>query len=120
VQGTAAKPPSSVLDLQPGEWVRVRSRDQIASTLTPEGYNRGLWFDREMLAYCGGTFRVRKRITRFIDDFRDNGRMIELKTDAVTLDGVVCSGEVSQRRWFCPRRVYPYWRECWLERVGHI
>jgi hypothetical protein len=29
----------------------------------------------------------------------------------------VCSGEWSTQRWFCPRAIYPYWRECWLERV---
>jgi hypothetical protein len=39
------------------------------------------------------------------------------KSDCVTLEGVVCSGERSLRRWFCPRAIYPYWRECWLRRV---
>jgi hypothetical protein len=103
------------LNLQPGEWVRVKARDEIARTLDPQGRNKGLWFDREMLPYCGGTFRVRQRVSRFVDD-RD-GRMVTLKTDAVTLDGVICSGELSLLRWFCPRAIYPYWRECWLERV---
>jgi hypothetical protein len=111
--GPVADPP---LDLQPGELVQVKSREEIAATLNAEGRNRGLWFDREMMAYCGGTFRVRERINRFIDD-RD-GRMIELKNDCVTLEGVVCSGELSLRRWFCPRAIYPFWRECWLRRVG--
>jgi hypothetical protein len=43
--------------------------------------------------------------------------MVVLKNEAVTLDGVVCSGDLSLRRWFCPRAIYPFWRECWLERV---
>lgn len=116
VPGTRTTPhEDQPLDLQPGELVRVKPRDEIAATLSPQGRNRGLWFDTEMLPYCGSTFRVRQRIKRFIDE-RD-GRMIELKTDAVTLDGVVCSGERSLRRWFCPRAIMPYWRECWLERV---
>jgi hypothetical protein len=76
-----------------------------------------MWFDREMLPFCGGTFRVRRRIHRFIDE-RAGGRMVELtKNDCVTLEGVVCSGDLSLRRWFCPRAIYPYWRECWLRRV---
>ena len=104
------------LDLRPGELVRVKTREEIAATLNAEGRNRGLWFDREMLPYCGGTFRVRTRLSRFIND-RD-GSMVELKNEAVTLDGVVCSGDLSLRRWFCPRAIYPFWRECWLERVG--
>jgi hypothetical protein len=116
VQGQSTKSPESPrLDLQPGEWVRVKSPDQIRQTLTVKGMNRGLSFDVEMLPFCGHTFRVRRRIERFVDD-RD-GRMIELPSDCVTLEGVVCSGERSTQRWFCPRAIYPYWRECWLERV---
>jgi hypothetical protein len=104
------------LDLQPGEWVKVKSKEEIADTLNTEGRNRGLWFDREMLPYCERTFRVRQRVSRFIND-RD-GQMIELKSDCVTLEGVVCSGDYSLARWFCPRAIYPYWRECWLRRVS--
>ena len=116
VQGPSARSPEAPrLDLQPGEWVRVKSRDQIRETLTDKGMNRGLWFDVEMLPFCGHTFRVRRRIERFVND-RD-GKMIELPSDCVTLEGVVCSGERSTQRWFCPRAIYPYWRECWLERV---
>jgi hypothetical protein len=103
------------LGLQPGELVRVKSKDEIAATLGPDGRNRGLTFDWEMLPYCGGTYRVRQRVRRFIDESR--AQMVELKTDAVTLDDVVCSGERSMIRWFCPRGIYPYWRESWLERV---
>jgi hypothetical protein len=103
------------LDLQPGELVEVKSREEIALTLSPGGKHRGLWFDREMLPLCGRTFRVRRRIQRIIDE-RD-GRMIEMKNDCVTLEGGVCSGERSLARWFCPRAIFPYWRECWLRRV---
>jgi hypothetical protein len=110
--GPASEPP---LNLQPGELVQVKTRKEIAATLTPEGRHRGLWFDREMLPFCGGTFRVRQRIQRFIDE-RD-GRMIQIKNDCVTLEGSVCSGELSPRRWFCPRAIYSYWRECWLRRL---
>jgi hypothetical protein len=114
--GTSTGPTSDPpLDLQPGDLVQVKRREEIAATLTPEGRNRGLWFDREMMPFCGRTFRVRQRIRRFIDDH--DGRMIELKSDCVTLEGVVCSGERSPRRWFCPRAIYAYWRECWLRRV---
>jgi len=118
ITGTATGPVSEVLDLQPGEWVRVRDKDEIAATLTPDGHNRGLWFDREMMRYCGGTYRVRQRITRFIDDFRTPGKMIKMtKNSAVTLEDVVCTGNFSAHRWFCPRQVMPYWRECWLRRA---
>ncbi len=109
-------PPEKPLNLKPGEWVEVKSKEEIAEFLTKGGRNRGLWFDREMLPYCGKRFRVRRRVNQFIDD--RNGKMIVLKTDCVTLEGVVCSGEHSLLRWFCPRRIYPYWRESWLRRVS--
>lgn len=118
VKGTASGPVSEKLDLQPGEWVQVRSLEEIAATLTPDGRSSGMWFDREMVPYCGGTYRVRQRITRFIDEFRHPGKMVHLvKNPAVTLEGVVCTGNLSARRWFCPREITLYWRECWLRRV---
>lgn len=103
------------LNLQPGEFVRVKSKEEIAKTLTPDGRNKGMWFDREMMPYCGGVYRVRKRIERFINE--RNGKLLIFKNQPVTLEGVVCSGDRSIRRWLCPRAIYPYWRECWLERI---
>ena len=114
--GTANKDDKfPALDLQPGEWVKVKSKEEIASTLTPDGRSLGMWFDREMLPYCGKVYRVRQRISRFIHE--RNGRMLTPKTAPVTLEGVVCSGDHSICRWFCPREIYPYWREFWLVRV---
>jgi hypothetical protein len=105
------------LGLRPGEWVQIKSKEEIRQTLTPKGKSRGLWFDREMMPFCGKTFRVRRRVTRIIDE--RNGRMITLKSDCIMLDGVVCSGEKSLGRWFCPRGIFPYWRETWLRRVEY-
>jgi hypothetical protein len=116
LKGPSSKSPSTPpLGLQPGEWVRVKTPDQIRETLTDRGANRGLWFDREMLAFAGRVFRVRARITRIIDE--RTGAMIELSSDCIVLEDVVCSGELSTGRFFCPREIYSYWRECWLERV---
>ena len=94
---------------------RVKSRDQIAETLTETGHNRGLWFDREMLPYCGGVYRVRQLINRVIEE--SSGRMVDFKSVAVELEGVVCSGQRSTSRWFCLAAIPSYWREAWLERV---
>lgn len=116
LKGTREKPVTGTpLDLQPGELVQIKSKEEIAETLNQAGRNKGLWFDREMMVYCGRTFRVRRRVTRFIND--QDGKMIELKTDCVTLDGCACSGDHSLSRWFCGRAIYPYWREIWLRRV---
>jgi hypothetical protein len=68
-----------------------------------------------MLPYCGKTYRVKDRVERIIDD--RTGRMLKISADCLILDGVVCSGERSVGRWFCPRQIYPYWREAWLRPV---
>jgi hypothetical protein len=106
----------NVLGLEPGDHVRVRSRREIEDTLDERLKNRGLYFDREMLPRCGESHRVLRRVNHFIDE--STGEMVELKSDCVILDGVVCSGDLSYGRWFCPRAIYPWWRESWLSRDG--
>ena len=109
------RPRGTQLDLQAGDTVRVRSAAEISETLDASLKTRGLWFDREMLPYCGSTRRVVRRVNRFIDE--GSGRMIELKTDGVILDGCLCKGYESEGRWFCPREIYSWWRDDWLERA---
>jgi hypothetical protein len=110
------KRPAEPLNLQPGDLVQVRQPDEIAKTLDEHGLLRGLSFDREMLPYCGRVVRVKDRVQRIIDD--RTGRLIEIPSDCLILEGVVCSGERSHGRWFCPREIYPYWREAWVRPVA--
>jgi hypothetical protein len=101
--------------LKAGDTVRVRSADEIARTLDGDGKLRGLWFDREMLPYCGTTARVKTQVKRFVDE--RSGELVELKSDCYILDGVVCKGCIREGRWFCCRQIYPWWREAWLAPV---
>ncbi len=115
VRGERRKTPSTVLDLQPGEYVQVRSKAEIEDTLDTNNKNRGLLFDVEMLPYCGGTYRVSHRVEKIIDE--RSGRMLKLPNNCVVLDGVVCGGCLSRDRRLCPRSIYSYWHEIWLRRV---
>lgn len=109
--------PVERLDLQPGELVQIRSPREIAATLDANGRNRGMRFDiPEQGPFCGNTYRVLKRVERLLDE--RTGELVELKNSCIILDNVVCSGNYSQKRLFCPRAIYPYWREIWLRRVG--
>jgi len=110
--GTGPGPKQPPLDLRPGELVVVRSRDEIMATLGPDNRNRGLWFDGEMLPYCGRRGRVLARIERIIDE--TSGRMLRLR-DCIVLDGMTCEGRYNR---FCPRSDHIYWREAWLRRVA--
>jgi len=40
-----------------------------------------------------------------------------MKEPCIILEGVVCNAEYAQCRLNCPRAIYSYWRELWLERV---
>jgi hypothetical protein len=116
VRGLAnGKTPAQTLDLQPGEWVQVRPINEIRPTINGKRRNRGLKFDVEMVPYCGRTFRVLAKVEKIINE--RTGRMMRLPNECVILDGVTCSGCFSQDRLFCPRSIYPYWREIWLKRV---
>jgi hypothetical protein len=110
--GTTTKGPVEQLDLQPGEWVRVKSAAEIEKTLNSNYRNRGLYFDREMLRYCGQLAQVHHRVTQIIDE--PTGKMITMKTPCIILSNVVCTADFHRS---CPRKIYAYWREIWLERV---
>jgi hypothetical protein len=116
VRGLAGdKTPTMALNLRPGELVRVKSRRDIMLTINEKQRNRGLWFDVEMVPYCGKTYRVLQRVENIINE--KTGSMMRMPNPCIILEGVTCSGCLSQDRLFCPRSIYPYWREIWLERV---
>jgi hypothetical protein len=107
--------PTVNLNLQPGELVRIKSHDEILKTLNTASRNRGLYWDAEEVPYCGGTYRVLKRVTKIIDE--RTGKMRDMKTPCLILDSVICQSRYSECRLFCPRSIYSYWREIWMERV---
>ena len=104
--------PTAKIDLQVGEVVRIKSKDEIARTLDSKRLNRGLGFEEEMARSCGRTARVVRRVDRCIDD--RTGRLLTMKNPCIVLEGVVCRGVYHDN---CPREFVPFWREIWLERV---
>jgi len=108
------KTPSRPLHLKPGDVVKVRTYDEILSTLDSTNRNRGMYFDAEEVPYCGQPARVRATVDRIIDE--KTGKMITLKDHNVILEGVYCQARFSDRRMLCPRAIYSYWRETWLEK----
>ena len=108
--------PSTNLGLQPGELVQIRSLTEIEQTLDSRSRNRGMAFDpNEMAPFCGKEARVRKTVTKIIEEA--TGKMLQMKGACVVLDDVYCKSEYSRCRLNCPRAIYSYWRESWLERA---
>ena len=106
--------PTKILNLQPGELVRVKSYKEILATLDTDARNRGLMWDRDMVPFCDGMYRVKTRLSRFVDE--KTGMLINMKTPAVILEDVWCGSRYSDCRMYCPRSIYSWWREIWLER----
>jgi hypothetical protein len=111
VVGDLDKTPVISLNLQPGELVEVKSREEIALTVDRRGNNRGLSIDQEMLQHSGKRFRVLTRVDRII--LEANGKMKEIR-DTVALSEVTCGGLCKRG---CTRGLHPMWREAWLKRV---
>lgn len=101
------------LDLQPGEWVQIKSYNEILTTLNANNRNRGLWFDAEMVKYCNGVYQVLCRVEKIIDP--KSGKMLRLENDCIILDGVTTRGDHHR---FYPQNEYPFWREIWLRRCS--
>ncbi len=112
----AKETPTGLLDLKVGEWVRVKSLDEIMATLDGYNRNRGLYFDPELVRYCGGTYPVLGRVSKILDE--KTGRMLNFSNPCIVLQDVYCRSGLSRYRLFCPRAIYSYWREIWLERVS--
>ena len=106
---------SGELNLLPGEYVQVKPKNELFRTLDGRQKNKGLYFDKEMVKFCGRTVRVKKRVHKIIDE--KTGRMIFIKNDCLILEGVVCGSEFSEKRLMCPRGIAPFWREIWLKRA---
>jgi hypothetical protein len=108
--------PVADLQLKAGDVVRIRPFKEILGTIDKQNQNRGMGFDAEMVPFCGKVFRVRTRVEKFIDE--RTGYLRRMKTPAVILEGVYCQSRYSEDRVFCPRRIFAWWREVWLEKVA--
>lgn len=107
-QPAGGRPPR----LDAGDLVRVRSQEEIRSTLDRWQSLKGCGFLSGMAGYCGTTQRVLKRVERFMDerDYR-----MKKATGIVLLDGALCSGTGTTGR--CDRSCFFFWREEWLEKL---
>ena len=110
--GEKSKSSKTAPPLQPGEWVKVKSHDEIKQTLDPAGRNRGLVFESEMSDYSGQCFQVEFSIKKMIHE--ETGAMINLN-NTVALRGLTCQGLCAKG---CPRSNYWFWREDWLDRTN--
>jgi hypothetical protein len=101
------------LDLRAGEWVEVRSKEEILATLDPHGRLDNLPFQPEMFGLCGQRLRVWKVAHKTCDTIHKTGG--RKMNDAVHLEGVRCDGSAHGG---CQANCLLFWKEAWLKRVG--
>lgn len=99
--------------LSAGDIVRVRSREEIESTLDRWNELKGCAFLESMWDYCGTTQRVLKPLERFLDE-RDY--KVKKCKGIVLLDGIHCEG--TPVFGSCDRMCYLFWRVEWLEKIS--
>jgi hypothetical protein len=100
-------------DLQPGDWVEVRTMQEIASTLDKNGKYKGLYFMPEMEKFCGKRFRIFKKAEKI--KLESTGELRTLRTPSFFLEGVYCNGEFQGG---CDRSCFHFWRDAWLKKVS--
>jgi len=108
----AAKEFAPAVPLTQGDLVRVRSRDEIQSTLDPFKELKGCAFLPDMYQYCGTRQHVLRSMQHFLDE-----RDYKLKKvhGVILLENVICNGTPTFGK--CDRCCFLFWREEWLEKV---
>ena len=94
--------------LHPGDRIQVRSFEEIAATLDPDGCLDHLPFMPEMVPLCGKHFIVRHRLTKTCVE----GHGARLLSRTVTLEDACCSGTSHEG---CQRCCPLLWKEAWLK-----
>jgi hypothetical protein len=93
-----------------GDWVEVRSREEILATLDEHGRLDGMLFMPEMLSYCGKTLAVYKRAHKTCDTICYSGARTIERT--VHLLESRCDGS---SHGGCEAACALYWNEAWLK-----
>lgn len=99
------------LGLRAGDWVVVRSKEEIFATLDASGCFEKLPFQPEMLVFCGRRMRVAKSAHKTCDNIKKTGgrRML----NAVHLEEARCDGS---GHGGCMADCVFFWKEVWLRR----
>ena len=98
------------MTIHAGDWVQVRSADEILTTLDKNGRLEGLPFMPQMFSYCGKSFRVVSSAYKTCDTVsgRYRGRRLP---DSVHLD-LRCDG---QAYGGCQAACLIFWKTAWLK-----
>jgi hypothetical protein len=98
--------------LRAGDWVEIRSKEEILRTLDKQGQLEALPLMPEMLQYCGQRFQIFKQAHKTCDP--PSGLQARRMTKSVHLTGVRCDGSAHGG---CQAGCLIFWKEAWLRKV---
>lgn len=98
-------------NFQPGDYVLVRSKGEIIASLNMWGELKGCAMMENMWQYCDTVQRIKKQVTRFVDE-RDYH--VKKCSGIYILEDLICEGTT----YFgpCDRSCFYFWREEWLRK----
>ncbi len=96
------------MSLAADQRVMIQSRAHIAQTLI-NSRTKGLWYDRDMIRFCGNPGVVYKPVDKIIHE--GTGKMLQFKAPCWILRDITATGEFQR---FNPQLEYTYWKEAWL------
>ena len=100
------------MNLRAGDWVRVRSHEEILATLDQRGCLDDLPFMPQMVRFCGRRFQVSKRAHKLCDTVHGTGA--RGLRGSVFLEDLRCDGQLYGG---CEMECLIVWKESWLEQV---
>lgn len=100
------------MNFRAGDWVVVKSKEEILSTLDGRGRLDRLPFQPEMFAYCGQRLRVFKIAHKTCDTINKTGG--RWMSDTVHLEGTRCDGSAHGG---CQADCLFFWKTAWLRRA---
>src|SRR5947199_1157345 len=105
------------MTLSAGDWVEVRSKEEILATLDANGRLDGMPFMPQMFKWCGQRFQVYKRAHKTCDTvsgYKTGEWLGRRLPNAVHLD-LRCDGEAYGG---CQAACLIFWKEAWLAPVA--
>jgi hypothetical protein len=97
-----------------GDTVRVRSKEEIEGMLDYRGTYKGCPFIEGMYSHCNKTYKVLKPASYFYDELKK--KLCKCK-DLVVLEGTICYGKQKMYSVKCDFLCYFFWHKDWLEKV---
>lgn len=106
---------NTVPGLKAGDWVEIKTEDEIKATLDKSNKTRGLRFMDEMWMYCGKRYRVFKQVEKI--KIEETGELRIVRSPTYFLEGVYCNGAFHDG---CDKCCFLFWKEDWMRKVDDI